>query len=139
MRSRGWGAEGRLTMQVTMRLRKPLLVIAATCALMVSLQRHSPAEGPIAPEPPQAVPPTAHHHTVQQMACAERGEIVRALRETYGEKPVAHGLADSGVLAEIFSSPQGAWTIVATTPNGVSCLIGSGRSFQTTAALDDSI
>ena len=101
-----------------------LLQIAAAGTALMLPAAQSPAEDGARP--------------MQQIACAARNEIVRTLREQFGEKPVAHGLADSGVLAEIFSGPQGTWTIVATTPNGVSCLIGSGQSFQT-VALDDTI
>jgi hypothetical protein len=113
---------------------KPLLLIAATSTLLALPGGPVSAEGQARNPPPQASPPA-----VQQMACADRNEIVRALREMFGEKPVAHGLADSGILAAIFASPQGTWTIVATNPNCVSCLIGSGQLFQTTAALDEAI
>ena len=105
-----------------------LLQIAAAGTALIVPAAQSPAQDGARPPP----------RPMQQMACAARNEIVRTLREQFGEKPVAHGLADSGVLAEIFSGPQGTWTIVATTPNGVSCLIGSGQSFQT-VALDDTI
>jgi hypothetical protein len=116
-------------MEVTMtfQFKRSMMVAAAGLSLM-SATAQSPAQD-------QAMPAPGAH----RMAFAERNEIVRALREQFGEKPVAHGLADTGVLAEIFSGPQGTWTIVATSPNGVSCLIGSGQSFQTALALDEPI
>jgi hypothetical protein len=73
------------------------------------------------------------------MPCAKRTEVVRILRENFGEHPVGHGLADSGAVAELFSSSKGTWTIVATSPNGVSCMVGSGESWQTTIAREDTI
>jgi hypothetical protein len=71
--------------------------------------------------------------------CAKRTEVVRILRENFDEHPVGHGLANSGALAELFSSSKGTWTIVATSPNGVSCMVGSGESWQTTVAREGTI
>jgi hypothetical protein len=78
-------------------------------------------------------------HGAPQIACGQRADIERMLKEQYGERQRAHGLASSGALAEIFTSPKGTWTIIATSPNGVSCMIGSGESWQTTLAADDTI
>lgn len=61
------------------------------------------------------------------------------LKEQYGERAMAHGLAHTGAVAEIFTSPKGTWTIIATSPNGMSCMIGSGESWQTTLAGDETI
>jgi hypothetical protein len=73
------------------------------------------------------------------LPCASRTDVVRILRETFGERPVGHGLANSGAVAELFSGPNGTWTIVATSPNGISCMVGAGESWQTSIARDDSI
>ena len=78
-------------------------------------------------------------HGAPQIACGQRADIERMLKEQYGERQRAHGLAHSGTLAEIFTSPKGTWTIIATSPNGISCMIGSGESWQTTLAADDTI
>jgi len=44
-----------------------------------------------------------------------------------------------GAVAEIFISAQGNWTIVATLPNGMICMIGSGQAWQPAVAHDDTI
>ena len=73
------------------------------------------------------------------LVCGQRADIERMLKEQFGERAMAHGLAHTGAVAEIFTSPKGTWTIVATSPNGMSCLIGSGESWQTTLAADETI
>jgi hypothetical protein len=78
-------------------------------------------------------------HGAPQIACGKRADIEKMLKEQYGERAMAHGLAHSGAVAEIFTSPKGTWTIIATSPNGMSCMIGSGESWQTTLAADETI
>ena len=42
-----------------------------------------------------------------QMPCGKRTDVVRMLRENFGEGPIAQGLAHTGAVAEIFISAQG--------------------------------
>jgi len=84
---------------------------------------------------PQGSPPP---HVMQQQ-CGKRDDVVRMLRQRFGESPVAHGLSDSGAVAEVFTSSSGTWTIVATAPNGMTCMVGSGLSWQPVVARDDTI
>lgn len=73
---------------------------------------------------------TAPAHA-QQQQCAEREVIVDVLFDKYNEVPVTMGLADSGHFVETFASAKtGTWTVVATYPDGVACLILSGQSFE---------
>lgn len=75
----------------------------------------------------------------QQMPCGKRTDVVRMLRENFGEGPIAHGLSDTGAVAEVFISAEGTWTIVATSPHGLSCMIGTGQSWQPVVARDDTL
>ena len=43
---------------------------------------------------------------------------------------IGSGLAESGVLFEIYVSPSGTWTLLATTPVGTSCLVGAGEAWD---------
>jgi hypothetical protein len=61
------------------------------------------------------------------------------LRENFGESTIAQGLAHTGAVAEVFISAKGTWTIVATSPTGLTCMVGSGESWQPTVARDDTI
>jgi hypothetical protein len=78
-------------------------------------------------------------HAMQAMPCGKRTDVVKMLRDNFGESPIAHGLADSGAVAEIFISSKGTWTIVATAPDGTTCMVGSGQSWQPVVARDDTI
>ena len=79
------------------------------------------------PGPPQAMP------------CGKRTDVVRILRETFGEGPIAQGLANTGAVAEVFINAEGHWTIVASSPNGLSCMIGAGQSWRPVVARDDTM
>jgi len=66
-----------------------------------------------------------------QMLCAERAQILEKLAAGYKEAPVAMGLASNGALIEILTHKEGdTWTILATQPNGVSCVMATGESWQ---------
>jgi hypothetical protein len=66
-------------------------------------------------------------------ACAKRDALLSQLANRYGEVPVAIGVAD-GRLVELLTAKDGiTWTIILTTPQGVSCLIASGDGWLRTA------
>lgn len=66
-----------------------------------------------------------------QMACAKRANILENLSGKYSEAPVAMGLANTGGVIEVLSSPEGnTWTIILTDPNGTSCLIAAGEYWE---------
>ena len=60
--------------------------------------------------------------------CLGRGALASHLEKRYAEQPIAIGIETRGMLLEVFVSPLGTWTIVATTPKGVSCIraVGDG-------------
>ncbi len=62
--------------------------------------------------------------------CAARDGLLVQLEQKYGEVPVAIGVAD-GRLVELLTAKDGmTWTIILTSPKGVSCLIASGEGWQ---------
>lgn len=78
-----------------------------------------------------AAPPPA---AAQGRACAERSVLVERLASGYGETRQAIGLAAGNAVVEVFASPvTGTWTIVATMPGGLSCLVASGIAWETLA------
>jgi hypothetical protein len=81
--------------------------------------------------------PNPHRQVPTSSPCGARADVVKMLKENFGERAMAHGIAHSGTLAEVFISPGGTWTIIATSPNGISCMIGSGESWKTTLAADE--
>ncbi len=62
--------------------------------------------------------------------CRARDGLLTQLESKYGEVPVAIGVAD-GQLIELLTAKDGiTWTIILTSPKGVSCLIASGDGWQ---------
>ena len=65
-----------------------------------------------------------------QGPCAARDVVLKALRDNYGEVPVALGLSSTGSAVEIAASPKGNWSMFFTSAEGVSCLVLSGEAWQ---------
>jgi len=67
----------------------------------------------------------------QNRNCAPREAVVERLATTYGESRQSIGLGERGVMIETFASANtGTWTITVTSPNGQTCLVASGRSWE---------
>lgn len=79
---------------------------------------------------------TSHSASAQQQsqqapACVKRTELLSHLSKKFQEAPVAMGVADNGALLEVFSTTDGAtWTVALTMPNGVTCLVATGQSWE---------
>ncbi|MEZ5669117.1 MAG: hypothetical protein R3F55_17075 [Alphaproteobacteria bacterium] len=69
--------------------------------------------------------------SAQQMLCGERDGIVSTLSDSWHEERTAIGLSNTGAVYEVFSSPDGTWTILLTTPDGPTCLVGAGEHWET--------
>ncbi len=62
--------------------------------------------------------------------CRARDGLRSQLESKYGEVPVAIGVAD-GQLIELLTAKDGiTWTIILTSPKGLSCLIASGEGWR---------
>jgi hypothetical protein len=62
--------------------------------------------------------------------CYARAEVVDLLNKSYGEHLVARGLSGDTAVMEVFAGPEGNWTMVVTTPAGVSCFIAVGSGWE---------
>ncbi|MCH7889517.1 MAG: hypothetical protein IIA00_09595 [Proteobacteria bacterium] len=62
--------------------------------------------------------------------CVKRSDLLDHLAANYDESPIAMGLTTSGKVLEIVVSEGGSWTIIVTTPSGISCGIASGESWK---------
>jgi hypothetical protein len=68
------------------------------------------------------------------MACSQRDEVLAQLGKKYQEAPTAVGLANNGGLLEVLTSADGStWTLILSMPNGTSCLMAAGESWQNVA------
>lgn len=66
--------------------------------------------------------------------CAPRDSVVDRLAQGYGESRKSMGLGANNAVVEVFASDEtGTWTITVTTPNGLTCLVASGQSFEALA------
>lgn len=64
-------------------------------------------------------------------SCAKRTDIIKHLTGQFHETPVAIGLSDNGSLLEILASTDGkTWTLLFSSPAGVSCLMATGQDWQ---------
>jgi len=77
-----------------------------------------------------ALPAFAQQPPSRGPPCADRGHVAGQLRETFGERMIGSGLAESGVLIELYVGPGGSWTLLATAPTGKSCLLGAGEAWE---------
>lgn len=70
----------------------------------------------------------------QSRNCAPRDIVVKRLAEKYGESRQSIGMGQQGMVMETFASADtGSWTITVTTPNGMTCLVASGQSYEVLA------
>ena len=65
-----------------------------------------------------------------QTVCGERKAIVASLEKTYSEAPISMGLGSNGAIIEILASPSGTFTIILTRPNGLTCVMAAGESWE---------
>jgi hypothetical protein len=90
---------------------RPLPLITATILLAASDSLPSAAE--------------------ESMACGKRDEMLGHLAGKYKEEPVAMGLATNGSLVEVLASTAGgSFTIVYTTPEGLTCMMAAGSNWE---------
>ena len=98
------------------RAHPPLYALVALLCLLPMLR-------------PAAV--TAQTGTSGPRACAPRDVVVDRLAEGYGETRKSIGLGANNAVIEVFASDDsGTWTITATSPQGITCLIASGQAFE---------
>lgn len=71
-----------------------------------------------------------------QEFCAPRDEAIAELEKQFEEKVFGRGLAANGRrMIELFVSEKGSWTMLASDPNGHSCVMASGEYWQGLTAL----
>lgn len=84
-----------------------------------------------------AQPASTQTTSPQNPACGDRNQIVASLGMQYREKQQAIGVVDSNTLLEVFVSQQGTWTIVATDPEGLSCIVFYGEGWDSKVPIAD--
>ena len=73
--------------------------------------------------------------TVSQPATAQslsrpRADVLKILGENYAEAPIEMGLTRAGNVIELFTSSDGStWSLVVTSPDGLSRVVASGENW----------
>lgn len=63
--------------------------------------------------------------------CGPRESLAKVLTGRFAELPVSMGLAKDGAMLELFTTATGGtWTLLATNPKGVSCVVSHGESWM---------
>ena len=62
--------------------------------------------------------------------CGNRESLLKQLEGGYKESPISMGLASNGSVIELTKSDEGTWTILLTTPKGITCLIAAGGNWE---------
>ena len=66
-----------------------------------------------------------------QPQCDQRDSVLKILQQQYKEAPVALGVTHNGGLVEVLSTGNGTtWSIIVTTPQGMSCLVAAGEGWR---------
>ncbi len=66
-----------------------------------------------------------------QPQCNNRDNVLELLAKKYQETPIAAGVTNTGGLVEVLSDHKsGTWTIIVTTPQGMSCLVAAGEGWR---------
>lgn len=72
-----------------------------------------------------------------QNRCNTRDSVIELLHGNYEEYPVAVGVTNTGGLVEVLSASNGGtWTIIVTTPQGMSCLVAAGEGWRQVTPLE---
>jgi len=66
----------------------------------------------------------------QAAICGQQGDIKKILSERYKESQRAFGLVSDRGLVEVFTSENGTWSILMTSPTGRTCVIAAGHTWQ---------
>lgn len=66
----------------------------------------------------------------QQTVCGARESLVERLEVRFKESETAYGITGNGMVAELFVSAEGSWTLVLTRPDGISCLMAAGQNWE---------
>lgn len=66
-----------------------------------------------------------------QPQCDEHSKVIDHLAKKWNESVTADGVTSEGGLIEVLKSAEGkTWTIIITTPRGLSCLVGAGEGWR---------
>ena len=66
-----------------------------------------------------------------QTVCGDHVEFLDEAATRHAEDPKAIGIAADGSVFELLASEAGTWTIIVTRPTGQSCVVATGKAWET--------
>jgi hypothetical protein len=67
----------------------------------------------------------------EQQVCKKRSELIKVLKDKFGEQQQSFGLQNDTRVLEVYASASGSWTAILTMPNGKSCVVAAGQVWTT--------
>ncbi len=64
------------------------------------------------------------------LMCGKHVDFVKALTDKFEEQGKAMAIAGQRNLLEVFTSKSGTWTILMTSPEGKTCIVAAGNSWE---------
>jgi len=117
--------------------------MSSIAARMLGLCLMAPAAASFAPgafagQPSEGQPPVQDTAPAPggQHACLPHDGVDSKLRNEFGEKVLGRGVSKDGTLLEVFMAPAGTFTVIKTTPQGLSCVVDFGEGWQTLNQLE---
>jgi len=95
--------------------------LAIVAAVIVAASPLAPGRAALAQSPTR---------TIIQL-CLPHAQIEEKLLSDFQERKLGHGISADGHLLEIFMAPSGTFSVVKTSPRGVSCVVDFGEGWQT--------
>ena len=116
-------------------------IAAKRCGAIVASALLIVAGGALAEPPPQLAQRPGESTPMapaspQARACLPHDSAGDKLRAEFGEKVLGRGVSSDGTLVEIFLSSRGTFTVIKTTPKGMSCVVDFGEGWQTLNQLE---
>jgi hypothetical protein len=129
---------GAVLMEVAMRniATKTGRAIAASTLLCALAGAAAHADPPVHQSQRPGETPGVATPTAQPRTCMTHDGAGDKLRAEYGEKILGHGVSSDGTLVEIYLAPSGTFTVIKTTPAGLSCVVDFGEGWQTLHQLE---
>ena len=62
--------------------------------------------------------------------CGDRSKMIGYLDRDYQEAQTGLGLASNGAVVELYTAKTGTWTMLITSPDGKTCVVGSGEGWE---------
>ena len=64
-----------------------------------------------------------------QTACGDHAKMVKALGDKFSETRRVIAVSNNNFV-EIFAAKSGTWTVLSSSPQGVTCIVASGESWE---------